>query len=157
MTTRVSQLKMELEALTFSNTKLKTKQEEALASYKAEYALVEQQVVSAETDYKDLKAAMAAQLSKYSELMNTKIGLDMEIATYRKLVDFETSKLAKYNKEINFSNLHKFYAYTDKKIGGGSIVHLSTTEFSKVQKDALKKEVDTAHLNLKPLNISTTK
>ena len=68
MTTRVSQLKMELEALTFSNTKLKTKQQEALASYKAEYALVEQQVVSAETDYKDLKAAMAAQLKKYRKL-----------------------------------------------------------------------------------------
>ena len=94
--------------------------------------------------------------------MNTKIGLDMEIATYRKLVDSETAKLERYNEPISFENLHKFYAYSSEKptqVNGitGKVINLSQTQWSKIEKDASSAKLNTQNINLKPIDITTTK
>lgn len=154
LSTRVSILKMELQQLTNTNASLTTKQSENQAEYKAEYAIKELQCVAGETDYKNLKLAMVAQLRKYAELMNTKIGLDMEIATYRKLVDSETKKMDRYDDAISFDNLHKFYAYSAEKDSTSKVVNFTETQFRRLEKDASQIKLKET---VRPMNINTTR
>ncbi|XP_035759584.1 keratin, type II cytoskeletal cochleal-like [Egretta garzetta] len=58
-----------------------------------------------ETALKQTKADLTQQLNKYQELMNIKLALDIEIVTYRKLLEGEESRLcAKGGFPINIRN-----------------------------------------------------
>lgn len=147
---------MELQQLQNTKTLLTQKMQSNSIAYKAEIDIKGGLVAIAEGEYKTLKEQMAEQLNKYKELMNAKIGLDMEIATYRRLVDSETLQLERYDDAISFESLHKFYAYSSEKGDNkGKQINLTRAQWNTINKKA--PVIKTNEQLYKAIDINTTK